>query len=453
MSRRIDISSKLNDSKDLARFTVKRYNEDRHEDLFLFNKNKDLKYYDLIMENKNPYIKKVLWTMENYIKDNLSKLRVTAREFCERVYPDKEDGWFKGWMEYDKFKEIARDWYTERDIPIGKKLTKRQEFSVLMEMTSPAYKMDEVTGMMSKKEYFFYIYSLYLKCGGQLRYIGYTVDRSNEKQIIYSVLEDPTVDIDAGLVRYGVVVDDEVSAINTINAITSINKQEVFIVIDNTENSSSILFGKDELCNYLCIEKNVGLKNFQYYWFTMGHNSSEENKMGKRFIIGNYYVNQFNLREYKYLGYTDEGKLLFGSHQNAILFTADDMFDEIEYRVYNLEENMKKMKEKISEITTDIKEYKDHMKYVIECIYVNTQPSEERSRQLLILKDQEEGKSMHIPDGTKIGDNLIVFNNRIEKYKPSTATAGPYHGYWSHQESLYFGPDVRFPSTAEILSR
>lgn len=355
--KRLDVTEKLPKYKELEKFTVRRYNENLPEDLLLF----DINNYDykLVTDKNQAFSDSLIAELEEFVAINASKMEVFVRDVCETIFIQPENA--RGHFDYEDFKCEYLYWKKSTDNWIDNirkyPTEKGKEFFFLFDLRSKGYqstRWDYGMENRSNKDYFFILYDFYLKCGGKRQYIDYIENKSDDTECIYELFKDAKIKTGSGITRKGVWLNNTDSFFEAMDYLNAISRQDIFIVIDNTEDTSVVLFGKQDLYDFLCFEKKVTPKNFMYYWTSMAYASSLVNMKGKRFIVNNTYVRQFDLGVYKYLGYSDEGKLLFGRDGYAHMFSADDMFDDIEYRVHNLEQNLEKMRKRIKSIKTEL---------------------------------------------------------------------------------------------------
>lgn len=421
--KRLDVTEKLPNYKELEKFTVRRYNENLPEDLLLF----DINNYDykLVTGENKAFSNSLIDELEDFVARNASKMELTVKDVYEKFFI--KEGTNRLHFDYDSFKseysywkKISEDWVDY----IGRYPTKNcKEFFFLFELRAKGHqstRWDYGMENLPNNEYFFILYDLYLKCGGKWQYIDYIENKSDDTECIYELFKDAKIKTGAGITRKGKWMKNTDPFFEAMDYLNAISRQDIFIVIDNTEDTSVVLFGKQDLYDFLCLEKKVTPKNFMYYWTSMAYASSLVNMKGKRFIVNNTYVRQFDLGVYKYLGYSDEGKLLFGSGGYAHMFSADDMFDDIEYRVHNLEMNLKEMRKRITTIKTElendfgeklnlldekVENYKEMIGRRIDRVYTlaNEEP-EVKSRRMLEMRvfetEEKYRLGTHNDDGT-----------------------------------------------------
>ena len=426
--KRLDVTEKLPNYKELEKFTVRRYNENLPEDLLLF----DINNYDykLVTDKNQAFSNSLIAELEEFVAINASKMEVFVRDICETIFIQPENA--RGHFDYEDFKceysywrKSTDDWIsTIRKYPTEK----GKEFFFLFDLRSQGYqstRWDYGMKNRSNKDYFFILYDLYLKCGGKRQYIDYIENKSDDTECIYELFKDAKIKTGAGITRKGVWLNNTDPFFEAMDYLNAISRQDIFIVIDNTDDTSVVLFGKQDLYEFLCLEKKVTKKNFMYYWTSMAYASSMVNMKGKRFIVNNTYVRQFDLGVYKYLGYSDEGKLLFGSGGYAHMFSADDMFDDIEYRVHNLELNLKEMRNRITSIKTElendfgeklnqldekVENYKEMIGRRIDSVYtVANEEPEVKSRRMLEMRVAEINESYRL--GTHNCDDTIKWTD------------------------------------------
>lgn len=365
MGTRLNVQAKLDGAKEVANYVVKRYNGDNPDDVFLFKKERDLDYYKGMSQGNRFCNAKDLSEMEDYILENVAKLKLTPEAFCKAVY-SKNGSYWSYIVSYKDFIHCYAYLLSK------KTLTRKEKFEGLMR-AKPDY---DIMGSFSKalkpEEYFFYVYSLYEKLGGEKTYVTYTIDSTYPEAPIYAVIDKDDTETDAANKR-GVLTKSVPAYMDKLAVMNAISKNEVFIVLDEKNDESNILFGRHEIYKFLCEEKGVGLKNFRYIWMKMARETGIANKKGKRFVIGESYIHRISFASHYFLGYSDDGELLFSTSRNpnyAILFSADDMFDEVEYRIYNLEKNVKLLQKEAQDIHTRIDRLDDRISYIFSS-YMN----------------------------------------------------------------------------------
>lgn len=426
--KRLDVTEKLPNYKELEKFTVRRYNENLPEDLLLFDINNYS--YKLLTDKNQAFSKSLLDELEEFIAINASKMDVFVRDVCEKFFIQKENA--RDYFDYEDFKCEYSYWRKSTDDWIDNirkyPTEKGKEFFFLFDLRCKGHqdtRWDYGMENLSNKDYFFILYDLYLKCGGTWQYIDYIENKSDDTECIYELFKDAKIKTGAGITRKGTWMKNTDPFFEAMGYLNAISRQDIFIVIDNKEDTSVVLFGKQDLYDFLCLEKKVTKKNFMYYWTSMAYASSMVNMKGKRFIVNNTYVRQFDLGVYKYLGYSDEGKLLFGSGGYAHMFSADDMFDDIEYRVHNLELNLKEMRNRITNIKTElendfgeklsllndkVESYNEMIGRRIDRVYtVANEEPEVKSRRMLELRVAEINESYRL--GTHNCDDTIKWTD------------------------------------------
>lgn len=365
MAIRLNVQAKLDGAKEVANYVVRRHDADNMDDTFLFKKERDLAYYEA-MSKGNSYCNPTnLRVMEDYILANLLKLKLTPEKFCKEVY-SKNGSYWNYILGYDDFIHCYAYLLSVRT------LTRKQKFEGLMRAKPDYDIMGSFSKALNKEEYFMYIYSLYEKIGGEMTFVTYTIDTTYPESPIYTLIDKEYSEIDAKDKR-GLLIKDVSEFKDRVEILNAISNHEVFIVLDEKNDESNILFGRHEIYKFLCEEKGVGLKNFRYIWMKMARETGIANKKGKRFVIGESYIHRINFASYYFIGYSDDGELLFSTSRNpeyAVLFLADDMFDEVEYRIYNLEKNVKLLQKDVEDIHTRIDRLDDRISYIFSS-YMN----------------------------------------------------------------------------------
>lgn len=421
--KRLDVTEKLPNYKELEKFTVRRYNEKLPEDLLLF----DINNYDykLVTGENKAFSNSLIDELEEFVSRNASKMEDLIIDVCEKLFIQNEKA--RRNFDYEDFKHEYSYWRKSTDDWIDNirkyPTEKCKSFFFLFDLRSKGHqstRWDYDMENRTNESYFPILYDLYLKCGGKSKYIDYIEDNSDDTECTYALVKDSKIKKGFGITRKGAWLLNTDPFFEAMGYLNAINRQEVFIVIDNTEDTSVVLFGKQDLYDFLCLEKKVTKKNFMYYWTSMAYASSIVNMKGKRFIVNNTYVRQFDLGVYKYLGYSDEGKLLFGSGGYAHMFSADDMFDDIEYRVHNLELNLKEMRNRITSIKTElendfgeklsllnekVEQYNESIGRRIDRVYtVANEEPEVKSRRMLEMRvfetEEKYRLGTHNDDGT-----------------------------------------------------
>lgn len=113
---------------------------------------------------------------------------------------------------------------------------------------------------------------------------------------------------------------------------------------------------------------------------------------------------------------------MFGSNGYAHMFSADDMFDDIEYRVHNLELKLKEMRERITSIKTElendfgeklsllndkVENYNEMIGRRIDRVYtVANEEPEVKSRRMLEMRVFETNESY------RLGTNKFSYQGR-----------------------------------------
>lgn len=368
MAIRLNVQAKLDGAKEVANYVVRRHDADNLDDSFLFKKERDLAYFKRFNQG-NKYCKpEDLKEVEDYILKNLSKLRLTPEKLCEAIYMTDGNYWKSGILSYDSFMHSYA--YLLHKKP--GQLTRRDKFEGLMRATWDRDIMGEFQKALNTEEYFFYAYGLYKKLGGEKEYMIYTKDRTYPTAPIYTLADRETIDTDV-CIKHGTLVMDVPRFLDRLVIMNALSNHEVFIVLDEEKDESNILFGRHEIYKFLCEEKGVGLKNFRYIWMKMARETGIANKKGKRFVVGEAYIHRINFQSYYFIGYSDDGELLFSPYRSpdyGILFYADDMFDEVEYRIYNLEKNVKLLQKDVEDIHTRIDRLDDRISYIFSS-YMN----------------------------------------------------------------------------------
>ena len=402
MGKSFNVQERIDGAKELANYAVKRYNEDRPEDVFLFKKERDLDYFEG-MHKGNWYCNHTeLREMEDYILDNLSKLKLTPKAFCEAIYADKR-GYYTTIVNYEDFMNGV-----QHELGV-QNLTRKQKFEGLMRMESNDYSGD-IEKALKKEDYFLYVYGLYQEMGGEKHYVIYTVDHTNPKALTYAVSDKESVDTNVSR-KHGILTEDVSAFMERLDILNAISAKDVYIVLDESNNESNVLFGKNELYVHLCTRKGVGLKNFRYFWMKMAGETGTENKKGKRFTVGESYIHSVSLEPYTFIGYSEVGELLFtknGSWSNlAILFLAEDMFDEVEHRIYNLEKNMERMRADTKDLSSKIEKLQDEFTFTMRCYYDGTL-AEHKRKVIQVQKDFEEAVNAIYANARAIQRNAII---------------------------------------------
>lgn len=344
MAKILNISDRLAGSLELSNFTVKRYNEQNSLDSLLFQKERDLESLgDFTYCNH-----KDLKELEDYILANVRSLKIDPKEFSDKLYTHKNN--VSPMIQYS---DMVR--YIKCNLN-NKTLTRKQLFEGIMRIADNDY-VDFLYKGLTTEEYFHYIYTIYKQLKGCKTYVSYFVTTNNENKEKYVLFDFETeIKEHVNSMKFGILTDSINLVTDRLESLNAISESDAYIVLNKKKDETHILFGRHELYNYLFVENSVGLKNFKYYWLKMAEETGMENKRGKNFEIGNTYFNKLSYEPYVFIGYSSDGHLVFHSKERnySVQFLADDFFDDIEYRIYNLEQNLKQMKEQVTDLDVRI---------------------------------------------------------------------------------------------------
>lgn len=403
MAKILNISDRLAGSLELSNFNVKRYNEQNSLDILLFQKERDLEPVgDLTYCNTND-----LKELEDYILENVKKLKVDSKEFSDKLYTHKNN--MSPMIQYS---DMVR--YIKSNLN-KKTLTRKQLFEGIMRIADNDY-VDFLYQGLTTEEYFLYIYNIYKQLKGIKTYFTYYVTKNNENKEIYVPFDFETGKKElVNSKKYGILTNSVNIITDRLDTLNAISESDAYIVMNKKKDETHIFFGRHELYNYLCEENSVGLKNFKYYWLKMAEETGIENKKGKNFIIGNIYVSKLSYEPYLFLGYSSDGHLVFTSKEASysVQFSADDFFDEVEYRIYNLEQNLKQMKEQITDLDIRLETVNNRITMIMSA-YISGKLAEYKRTMIEYHKDVIDYSKKMSNDARDWNDNFVI-NQAIKK--------------------------------------
>ena len=376
MAKMLNISDRLAGSLELENYSVKRYNDQNSLDILLFQKERDLEPVgDLTYCNTND-----LKELEDYILENVRKLKVDPKEFSDKLYTHKNN--MSPMIQYS---EMVR--YIKCNLN-KKTLTRKQLFEGIMRIADNDY-VDFLYQGLTTEEYFLYIYNIYKQLKGIKTYFTYYVTKNNENKENYVPFDFEKVNKEpVNYKKYGILTNSVNIITDRLDTLNAISESDAYIVMNKKKDETHILFGRHELYNYLCEVNSVGLKNFKYYWLKMAEETGVENKKGKNFIIGNSYISKLSYEPYVFSGYSSDGQLVFTSRNSkySVQFLADDFFDDVEYRIYNLEHNLKQLKEQVTDLDVRIETVNNRITMIMSA-YMSGKLEEYKRTMVEVHKD------------------------------------------------------------------
>lgn len=376
MAKILNISDRLAGSLELSNFNVKRYNEQNSLDSLLFQKERDLESLgDFTYCNHND-----LKELEDYILANVRSLKIDPKEFSDKLYTHKNN--MSPMIQYS---DMVR--YIKCNLN-NKTLTRKQLFEGIMRIADNDY-VDFLYKGLTTEDYFHYIYTIYKQLNGCKTYVSYYVTTNNENKEKYVLFDFETeIKEHVNSMKFGILTDSINLVTDRLESLNAISESDAYIVLNKKKDETHILFGRHELYNYLCVENSVGLKNFKYYWLKMVEEMGMENKRGKNFEIGNTYFNKLSYEPYVFIGYSSDGHLVFSSKERnySVQFLADDFFDDIEYRIYNLEQNLKQMKEQVTDLDVRIETVNNRITMIMSA-YMSGKLEEYKRTMVEVHKD------------------------------------------------------------------
>lgn len=426
----ISIKDRLEDLLDLSKYRISVYNKESITDKYLFSAERDLESY-LQVVNGIYYSKDALKELENYILLNVNKMKITTKEFCTKLYTTSRG--VNTMSDYEDMVKCVK--YNKSK----KKLNKSELLEGLMHFECNNYVGEFEIGLTAE-EYFEYLYDVYKSMGGSKEYIKYY--KKEESGVTIYTFEETKE-------KKGAFVENREEFILAIEAVNNINKGLVYMV-EEKGTDLNVVIGKDGLYRYLCELKGLGLNNFKYLLLKLAVERGNINKGVKSYKLGNSYVHKLNLKSYEYKGYSEDGELLFKDNSNKklglIVFKGEDLYDDVEYKLYNLEQKIETLKCGLNSLETRVEKVGDKLSYMLTS-YMNGSLEEYRHKVMEENKEFEDEINAIYRDAWKTNQNVRIMaayksgnvpkNYHFDHFHDGKAIFYEVEGY--HQNEAIYG--------------
>lgn len=426
----ISIKDRLEDLLDLSKYKISVYNKESITDKYLFSAERDLESY-LQVVNGIYYSKDDLKELEKYILLNVNKMKITTKEFCTKLYTTNSG--ITTMSDYEDMVKCVK--YNKNK----QKLNKAEILEGLMHFECNTYVGDFEIGLTSV-EYFEYLYDVYKSMGGTKDYVKYY--KKEESGVTIYTFEETKE-------KKGAFVENREEFILAIEAVNNINKGLVYMV-EEKGTDLNVVIGKNGLYRYLCELKGLGLNNFKYLLLKLAVERGNINKGVKSYKLGNSYVHKLNLKSYEYKGYSEDGELLFKDTANKkvglIVFKGEDLYDDVEYKIYNLEQKLENLKGGLNSLETRLEKVGDKLSYMLTS-YMNGSLEEYRHKVMEENKEFEDEINAIYRDAWKTNQNVRIMaayksgnvpkNYHFDHFHDGKAIFYEVEGY--HQNEAIYG--------------